>query len=67
MAVTFYIKAWPDNRATLMTDLGQILMTFPSVEEAASACREWYAGNRLRTEYEMVTPACLDGTVSLIE
>ncbi len=54
--MTFYIKIWPDNTATLMTQWGQVLWTFPNPDEAMAACREWYALHEVRTEYESVTP-----------
>ena len=40
--MVFYIKEWPDGHATLMTDNGVVLWTFSSVEDAQSACRDWY-------------------------
>ena len=33
----FYIKEWPDNTATLMTERGHEIWIFPSVEEAEAA------------------------------
>ncbi len=33
----FYIKEWPDNTATLMTERGHVIWIFPSVEEAEAA------------------------------
>lgn len=35
--MNFYIKEWPDNTATLMTERGQVVWIFPSVEEAEEA------------------------------
>lgn len=65
--MTFYIKAWPDNTATLMTEIGQILWTFPSVEEAAQACQEWYDINSVKTDYEDIACEGLDCTASFVE
>jgi len=41
--MNFYIKEWANNTATLMTDNGQVLWTFPSKAEACMVCREYYA------------------------
>lgn len=65
--MAFYIKAWPDNTATLMTAMGQVLWTFPTVEEAAQACRDWYSVNSVRTEYEVTGLRGLDCTASFID
>ncbi len=35
--MSFYIKEWPDNTATLMTEGGRVVWFFPSVEEAEEA------------------------------
>lgn len=35
--MNFYIKEWPDNTATLMTERGHVVWIFPSVEEAEEA------------------------------
>ena len=62
--MVFYLKVWPDETATLMTQMGQILWTFPTVEEALAVCREWYGSHEVRIEYEMSQTSDLDGTVS---
>lgn len=36
----FYIKEWPDNTATLMTERGHVIWIFPSVEEAETAAED---------------------------
>jgi len=41
--MNFYIKEWANHTATLMTDNGQVLWTFPSKVEAYEVCREYYA------------------------
>lgn len=41
--MNFYIKEWANHTATLMTDNGQVLWTFPSRSEAYEVCREYYA------------------------
>jgi len=41
--MNFYIKEWENRTATLMTDTGQVLWTFPSKAEAYEVCREYYA------------------------
>jgi hypothetical protein len=43
--MNFYIKTWPDDTATLMTDNGQVLWSFHSLDDAVAACHEWYAMN----------------------
>lgn len=40
-----FIKVWPNNTATVMTDNGQVLWTFSNVAEARKACREWHSIN----------------------
>lgn len=37
--MNFYIKEWPDDTATLMTERGHVIWIFPSVEEAEAAAR----------------------------
>ena len=36
-----YIKEWPNKTATIMTEDGQVVWTFSSMEEARRACHEW--------------------------
>jgi hypothetical protein len=43
MTMNFYIKEWANHTATLMTDNGQVLWTFPSKRDAYEVCREYYA------------------------
>ena len=38
----FYIKEWPNKTATLMTEDGVVLWTFPNVDEARKVWRDWY-------------------------
>ena len=38
--MSFYIKEWPDNTATLMTESGRVVWTFVSVEEAEEAAQD---------------------------
>lgn len=38
--MNFYIKEWPDNTVTLMTEFGRVVWTFASVEEAMGICHE---------------------------
>ena len=35
--MSFYIKEWPDNTATLITGDGLVVWIFPSIEEAEEA------------------------------
>ena len=47
--MNFYIKEWPDNTASLLTDDGQTIWTFSSVDEAKSACEDLHLMNRQQT------------------
>jgi hypothetical protein len=38
--MSLYIKEWPDNTATLMTERGHVIWIFPSVEEAEAAAED---------------------------
>lgn len=49
--MNFYIKEWPDNTATLMTGIGQVLWKFSSVDEARQACEDYYDLNAVEVEY----------------
>jgi hypothetical protein len=48
--MNFYIKEWPDNTATLMTERGHIIWIFPSVEEAAEAAADGPVLSRRRDQ-----------------
>lgn len=37
----FYLKEWPDDTVTLMTETGHVIWTFDSVEAAIAGWREW--------------------------
>lgn len=37
----FYLKEWPDDTVTLMTETGRIIWIFDSVENAIAGLREW--------------------------
>lgn len=37
----FYLKEWPDDTVTLMTDTGRVIWTFDSVEGAIAGLHEW--------------------------
>jgi len=42
----FFIKKWPDDTATLMTESGQVIWTFSSMQEAIQRCtEEWAVAN----------------------
>lgn len=59
--MNFYIKQWPDNSATLMTENNTALWTFASVEEAQTACHDWYQLqdlDRMVAEASMQDPSC---------
>lgn len=61
----FYIREWADGHATLMTEQGHVLWTFPGVDEAQSACREWYNINAERDDYIDGVQEPLTSTVGL--
>jgi hypothetical protein len=37
----FYLKEWPDDTVTLMTETGRIIWTFDSVEDAIAGLNDW--------------------------
>ncbi|MHB8534108.1 MAG: hypothetical protein ACYDBW_01525 [Sulfuricaulis sp.] len=37
----FFIKSWPDETATLMTQTGRVIWTFSSMRDAIDGCAEW--------------------------
>ena len=37
-----YIKEWPDMTATIISESGQVIWTFSSIEDARQACDEWH-------------------------
>ena len=39
--MNFYIKEWPDDTATLMTEGGRVVWTFATVEEAEEAAQDF--------------------------
>ncbi len=51
--MTFYIKEWPDNTATLLTDSGRVVWTFISVEEAADGCYDIAACEKHRQQSQV--------------
>lgn len=38
-----YVKEWPNRAATLYTEAGEELWTFPSIESAMALCADWSA------------------------
>jgi len=41
--VRLFIKEWVNRTATIMTENGQVVWTFSSLQDARTACREWQA------------------------
>jgi hypothetical protein len=41
--VRLIIKEWVNRTATIMTENGQVVWTFSSLQDARNACREWHA------------------------
>jgi hypothetical protein len=35
------LRELPDNRVTIMSNIGQAICTFHSMQEAVHACRQW--------------------------
>lgn len=48
--MNFYIKEWPDNTATLITERGRVVWTFASVDEAREAAEnsDWTQERQIR-------------------
>jgi hypothetical protein len=38
-----YVKEWPNRAATLYTEAGEELWTFPNIESAMALCVDWAA------------------------
>jgi hypothetical protein len=47
----FFIKRWPDDTATLMTESGQVIWTFSSMQEAIQGCTEWVGAGETGPAY----------------
>ncbi|NOX42452.1 MAG: hypothetical protein GXP19_01775 [Gammaproteobacteria bacterium] len=62
--MVFYIRERPDGHATLMTEEGQVLWTFCSVDDAEHACREWYNINDESVECYSSVQEPLTSTIS---
>ena len=58
-SITFYVKEWPDETASLLTQNGQVIGTFPSIEEAKTTCRDLHVANR-EGDNRRYTVRCLD-------
>ena len=59
----FFIKRWPDDTATLMTESGQVIWTFGSMEEAIEGSTEWIdaGGERPASAWRRSTVTALAG------
>ena len=59
--MNFYIKEWPDNTATLMTEYGRVVWTFTSVEEAEEAAGncDWARERQNRNPVKCVLASAL--------
>ena len=38
----FYLKEWPNHSASLLSEDGVVLWTFPTIEEARKVWHDWY-------------------------
>jgi hypothetical protein len=60
-----FVKEWPNQTATLLTENGQVIWTFDSVALAKSACREWFSTLAEHTEiFELIDAEPLSGSCS---
>ncbi|MEK6686294.1 MAG: hypothetical protein AABY99_07880 [Pseudomonadota bacterium] len=50
----FYIKEWPNKRATLMTEDGVVLWTFKNTDEARMVWQEWCQQQEYKVQYHLV-------------
>ena len=50
----FYIKQWADHSVSLMTELGDVLASFASVQEALRVCTAWNLFNEKEACSEIV-------------
>ncbi len=59
--MNFYIKEWPDNTATLMTEYGRVVWTFASVEEAEEAAGncDWAGEGQNRNRIKSVAASAV--------
>lgn len=58
-SITFYVKEWPDETASLLTPNGQVIGTFLSVAEARTTCLDLHEANR-EGDHRRYTVRCLD-------
>jgi len=49
--MNLYIKELADNTALVMTDIGQVIATFSSLDDAVSECNEWASENEKSEDY----------------
>lgn len=49
--MNLYIKEMTDSTALLMTDVGQVIATFGSVDDAVSECTDWMQANDFYADY----------------
>ena len=61
--MNFYIKRWPDNTATLMTERGQVIWIFPSVEEAEEAAENFPPENLPRLQTKQAVGIAVAGEI----
>jgi len=50
ISMDLYIKEMNDNTALLLTDIGNVVATFSSVDDAVNECSEWLQSNELVSE-----------------
>lgn len=58
-STTYYVKEWPDDSATLMTENGQVVGRFPTVDDAIITCKALHEVND-NHEPQRYTVHCLN-------
>jgi len=62
--MNFYIKEWPDNTASLITEGGHVVWLFSSIEEAEEAAVH---GDEITVAEKSLTPGKGSGIKSVAE
>lgn len=61
--MNFYIKEWPDNTATLMTEGGHVIWIFPGVQEAEEAAENFSPDSLLRPQTKQAVGVAVAGEI----
>lgn len=49
--MNLYIKEMADDTALVMTDIGQVVATFSSIDDAVAECSEWALQNEVNDDF----------------